>query len=94
MRARDGREDERKYEWRRRRRRRIESVRWRWMTDRTMRRGFTEEAGNPKKKKRKKIKMKGRRRREEVPHPSCGTTFPTTPPPRTPCHLLTALFPP
>lgn len=64
MRARDGREDERKYE-RRRRRRRIESVRWRWMTDRTMRRGFTEEAGNPKKKKRKKIKMKGRRRREE-----------------------------
>lgn len=57
MRARDGREDERKYE--RRRRRRIESVRWRWMTDRTMRRGFTEEAGNPKKKEKKKDKDEG-----------------------------------
>lgn len=58
MRARDGREDERTYE---RRRRRIEMMaRWRWMTDRTMRTGFTGEAGNPPQKGKKKDKDEGK----------------------------------
>lgn len=66
MRARDGWEDERIYERQQRRRRIEKMVGWRWMTDRTMRGGFTEEAGNPPKKK-EKDKDEGEEE-EEVPH--------------------------